>query len=199
MWNIPNLLTMARTIAAVPIAALILWSRWDAAFALFIVAALTDWLDGWLARRWNQTSDFGRFLDPIADKLIVAAVLIAMLGARAVRAEHGDGGAALPAPGTWPVILILTREILVAGLREYLGPRNVVLHVSPLAKWKTALQLIAIGLLLAAPVLAPSLDRTAIFYVAQAGGAILAFSALLAWITAWSYLRAGLRHMEPPR
>ena len=188
MWMLPNLLTLARIAAVAPLVALIHLELWVAALALFLVAAATDWLDGFLARRWNQQSDLGRMLDPIADKLIVSAALVAMIG-------HALGDAL----STVAVIAIITRELAVAGLREFLGPRNIAVPVSPLAKWKTASQLASIGLLLAGMVFARSGLSELSFACATLGWSALLLSALLAWITAIAYLRAGLRHMEPPR
>lgn len=143
MLNIPNLLTLAR-IALIP-ALLILMLHphvlmaW-AALTLYIVMAATDWLDGYIARAYNQGSDLGRMLDPVADKILVAAMFIALASNGAIN-------------GWWlalPVI-ILTREFLVSGLREYMGPRGITVHVSKLAKWKTATQMLSLGFLIMAP------------------------------------------------
>lgn len=189
-WTIPNLLTLARILAIVPLVAFIDAGWWIAAFVLFVAAAATDWLDGWLARRWNQQSDLGRMLDPIADKLIVAAVLVALI--------PESGGHQYPL--SILAILVVLRELLVSGMREYLGTKAIVIHVSALAKWKTALQLVSIGLLLVAGMLG---HWGGLFVVSgqveQAGMILLFVSTILAWVTAWSYLRAGLGHMEPPR
>lgn len=141
-WTLPNLLTMLRVLAA-PLTALVFafLPRPMAdllALALFILAALTDYLDGWLARRLNQVSALGRMLDPVADK---AMVTIALATVMALRGPH------------WliliPAAAILLRETLVSGLREALAGRAVI-HVTRLAKWKTAAQMAALGLLLAA-------------------------------------------------
>jgi len=198
MWTVPNLLTLARIVAVVPLVAFIDAGWWTAAFVLFIAAAVTDWLDGWLARRWNQQSDLGRMLDPIADKLIVAAVLVALV----LSYEELAMVAA---------VAIISRELVVAGLREFLGPKGIVIHVSRLAKWKTAAQMLAIGLILGGTAFAgftPAPGHGAIVGSAPyqisgafvvAGWASMAVAGLLTWITAFAYLRAGLRHMEPPR
>ncbi len=138
--NIPNLLTVGRIIM-VPVLAVVFMipgdaGRW-AAFALFVIAAISDYLDGYLARLWNQQSDLGRLLDPIADKVLVAAVILLLAGS-------GD-------IANWaliPAIVILSREIIIAGLREFMAGRDVVLHVADLAKWKTATQMTALALLL---------------------------------------------------
>ena len=138
--NIPNLLTIGR-IAAIPLICLlvILGGGWGygLAFVLYVAAAVTDWLDGFLARRWNQGSPLGRMLDPIADKLLVGALLIVLAW------THSLSGWDLI-----PAVAIMMREIFVSGLREYLGPKGVVVHVTMLAKWKTTTQLVAIGVVL---------------------------------------------------
>lgn len=185
MWTLPNILTLARIVAVVPVVALIEARQWAAALALFTVAALTDFLDGWIARRWQLQSELGRFLDPLADKIMVAGALIALIDARAI-----GGGAAV-----WAAIAILTREIAVSGLREYLGPKRVVVHVTRLAKWKTATQLVALGLLLAAPGLASFGSWPLARIVGIAGTLLLIAAALLAWLSAWGYFRSGLAHI----
>lgn len=187
MWTLPNILTLARIVAVGPVIALIEAHHWEAALALFTAAALTDFLDGWIARRWRLTSEFGRFLDPLADKIMVAGALIAIMDARAV-----EGAASIP------IIAIVAREIAVAGLREYLGPKGIVVHVSKLAKWKTATQLAAVGALIAAPLtasIAPPLSRQ-VFITAVLAVALLWLAALLAWISAWGYFHAALPAMR---
>ena len=144
--SLPNILTYAR-IAAIPVVVgciyaqsildYPLWLRW-VAVAVFIAAGVTDYLDGYYARIWNQQSAFGRMLDPIADKLLVASCLL-MLAADGI--IHGWS--------LWAAIVILCREILVSGLREYLAALRVSVPVTKLAKWKTTIQLVAIGFLLA--------------------------------------------------
>jgi cardiolipin synthase len=188
LTSLPNLLTLSR-ILAVPIVVASFYvagdyARWFAC-ALFTAAAVTDWLDGHMARRWAQQSEIGRFLDPIADKLLVAATLL-MLTAT----ERLPQGALLPA------LVILCREILVSGLREYLAELRVGLPVSKLAKWKTAIQMVAIGFLIvgdAGPAFLP---------VKSIGGGLLWIAASLTLVTGYDYLRAGLSHMTraaPPR
>jgi len=195
MWSLPNLLTLFRALAAVPVTAFVLAGWWEAAFVLFAVAAATDWLDGYLARKWDQTSDFGRFLDPIADKLMVAAVLLLLMVPFSTLA---DGGSLWGYLYIVAAIAIILRELFVSGLREFLGPKGIVVPVSGLAKWKTALQLVAIAALLLGGALWPHTPDFS--YVATRvigfGLVVLALAAVVAWITAWSYLRAGLRHME---
>jgi len=145
-WTVPNVLTVSRVLAApgVLFAFLILdspYADWIA-LVLFTSAAITDYFDGWLARLWRQESAFGRMLDPIADKLMVAIGLL-------VLATFSVGATPLY---LIPASVILTREILISGLREFLG--EVKLHVTRVAKWKTTVQLIAIGVLLSAVPLA---------------------------------------------
>ena len=186
MWTLPNILTIARILAVMPLVACIGAGNWTAAFWIFIAAAQTDFLDGWIARRWKLTSEFGRFLDPLADKLIVAGALIALVG------QH----LAIAVTPAWLVTTILAREIAVSGLREYLGPKGIVVHVSKVAKWKTALQLTALAAILAGLAL---LDReTALLarVLMASGRTMLWIAALLAWISAWGYFRAALPAMR---
>jgi len=179
MPNLPNILTLSR-IAAIPaiVAAFYLEQpaqSW-ATFGLFAYASVTDYLDGFLARRWNQTSDFGRFLDPSADKLLVGAVIVMMIAAGTL------AGAAVIA-----ALLILLREILVSGLREFLAERGIAMPVSRLAKWKTAVQLAAFAALL----LGGAVDG-----VAEVGLVLLWIAAALTVYTGADYLRAGVDQMR---
>ena len=184
LTSVPNLLTLSR-ILAIPVVVASFYiegdfARWLAC-AVFSAAGFTDWLDGHMARRWAQQSDLGRFFDPIADKLLVAATLL-MLTAT-VR---------LPFGALLPALVILCREILVSGLREYLAELRVGLPVSRLAKWKTAIQMVAIGVLIvgdAGPVFLP---------VKDIGGLLLWIAATLTLITGYDYLRLGLLHMTQP-
>jgi CDP-diacylglycerol--glycerol-3-phosphate 3-phosphatidyltransferase/cardiolipin synthase len=182
-WNLPNILTYGRLVA-VPVVAggLIssdaLWMRW-AALAVFIIAAITDFFDGYLARAWSQQSSLGRMLDPIADKLLVAATLMVLV------ADKTIAGWSL-----WAAIVILSREILVSGLREFISELRVSLPVSRVAKYKTTLQLVAIGFLIAGPageVLIPG--------TAAIGLGLLWIAALLTIYTGWDYMRAGIRYI----
>ncbi len=179
MINFANILTIARIIAIPPLVLLMLsplpMAGW-AAVTLYICIALTDWLDGWVARNFDQMSEFGRFLDPIADKILVAAMFIALV------ANHIIDGWWLTLP-----IIILTREFLVSGLREFLGPKGAVVHVSKLAKWKTTAQMIALAVLTAVPV----------FPGALMGGLLLLLLATgLTVVTGWDYLRGARGHFN---
>ena len=141
-WTLPNILTVARMIAAPMVALVFLllprpWADW-VAMVLFLSASLTDYVDGYLARAWNQISRFGAMLDPIADKAVVVIALAVLLGIHGITA--------------WtliPVTAILFREVFVSGLREYLGHSAATLKVTPLAKWKTMVQMVAITMLFA--------------------------------------------------
>jgi cardiolipin synthase len=174
MLNLPNSLTIARIVLIVPFALLFFMAgapvRW-VALCLFVVAAITDWLDGYLARRLNQGSAFGRMLDPIADKLLVLAALMLLVATGAI------AGWSLAA-----ALIILLREIAVSGFREHLGPLGVVVPVSKLAKWKTTLQLIAL-ILLIAPLPAVHLPGLLMLWAA----------AVLTLMTGFDYLRATLK------
>ena len=192
---LPNLLTYAR-IAAVPavVACMYwqnilqggLWLRWIA-LAIFVAAAITDFLDGYFARIWAQQSTFGRMLDPIADKLLVASCLL-MLAADVT----------ITGWTVWAAIVILCREILVSGLREYLAELRVSVPVTKLAKWKTTVQLVAIGFLLAGPagdnVVSAAIGQ-ATRAITEIGIGLLWISALVTLYTGWDYFRAGVRHL----
>ena len=182
VFNLPNNLTYGR-IAAVPVVAgLILWggdgARW-LALAIFILAAVTDFFDGYLARKWGQQSALGRMLDPIADKVLVAVILLVLAADRTISGGH-----------IWAAIIILSREVLVSGLREFLAELRVSVPVAQLAKWKTAGQLVAIGFLIAGEAGQKVLPITI-----EIGITLLWVSALVTLYTGWDYLRAGLRYM----
>jgi cardiolipin synthase (CMP-forming) len=181
--NLPNLLTLSR-IAAIPLlVALMAWHTAGAdlaACALFALAGFTDWLDGRIARQRKLQSELGRMLDPIADKLLVGATLMALAGMNR-----------LSPLGLYPAIVIMCREILVSGLREYLAELAVRLPVTRLAKWKTGLQMAAIGTLLAGDPGAVRLGLAAV-PVGAIGEAMLWVAALLTLVTGWDYLLAGV-------
>jgi cardiolipin synthase len=190
LTDLPNILTLSR-IAAIPLLVLLVaivapWANLLAAI-LFSAAAITDYLDGRLAREMLQLSDFGRMLDPIADKLLVAATLMALLG-------FGH----LPAYGIYPAIVIMLREILVSGLREYLAEIRVGLPVTRLAKWKTGFQMTALGLLLLGGGGARIIGLGWL-HPGFLGGTLLWVAAVLTLITGWDYLNAGLRHATGPK
>ena len=155
-----------------------LWLRWVALF-IFVTAGITDILDGYVARSWGQQSSFGRMLDPIADKLLVASTLLMLAADGTIRGWS-----------LWAAIVILCREILVSGLREYLAELRVSVPVTQLAKWKTTLQLVAIGFLVAGDAGDLILPITS-----QIGLTLLWLSALLTLYTGWDYFRAGMRHL----
>ena len=181
MLNLPNILTLSR-IAIIPIVLTTFFfdstaMRWTAV-SLFTLAGVTDFFDGYLARRANQVSRLGRFLDPIADKLLVASVLLMLVGFGRVE--------------EWsyiPAIVILLREILVSGLREFLAELRVGLPVTKLAKDKTTLQMVALGFLIVG---------TAFPTAKPIGEILLWLAALLTLITGYDYLKAGLKHMGGP-
>jgi cardiolipin synthase (CMP-forming) len=184
---LPNILTYGR-IVAVPIVVGCmfyqnilggpLWLRW-VALAIFVVAGISDFLDGYFARMWSQQSSLGRMLDPIADKLLVGSCLLMLAADRTL---HG-----------WVLcaaVIILCREILVSGLREYLAELRVSVPVTALAKWKTTLQLIAVGFLIAGRA-----GDAVVRGITETGIVLLWLSALLTLYTGWDYLQAGLRHL----
>jgi cardiolipin synthase len=184
---LPNLLTYGRILAVPLVVACIYWSailggglelRW-VAVVIFILAGITDFLDGYLARIWRQQSSLGRMLDPIADKLLVGSCLLILAADETIRGWS-----------LFAAMVILCREILVSGLREYLAELRVSVPVTRLAKWKTTGQLVAIGFLLAGEAgdqILPVFSRV--------GLTLLWLSALLTLYTGWDYLRAGLRHV----
>ena len=184
---LPNVLTYARIVAVPVVVGLLywqsifdgaLWLRW-VALAIFIAAGVTDILDGYFARMWGQQSSLGRMLDPIADKLLVASCLLMLAAERRIH------GLTLLA-----AVIILCREILVSGLREYLAELRVGIPVTRLAKWKTLGQLVAIGFLIAGEAGEKVLPQTV-----QIGIGLLWLSALLTLYTGWDYMRAGMRYM----
>ena len=190
LTDLPNLLTLSR-IAAIPLLVGIVALRTPAADFLacvvFSAAAITDYFDGRIARGRRQLSDIGRMLDPIADKLLVGAALMLLAGQER-----------LSAWGLYPAIVILLREILVSGLREYLAGLRVGLPVTGLAKWKTGFQMGALGTLLAGDSSARLLHLE-FLPVAAIGEAMLWVAAGLTIWTGWDYLVAGLRHATRPR
>jgi cardiolipin synthase len=186
-YSVPNLLTYGRVLAVPLVAACLfaqviyeggIWLRW-VALGIFIVAAITDYFDGYLARAWSQHSAIGRMLDPIADKLLVGIVLM-MLAA--------DG--TILGWSLWAAMVILAREILVSGLREFLAELRVSVPVTRLAKWKTAVQLVAVGFLIAGPA-----GDQIVPGVTLVGIALLWCAAILTLYTGYDYFRAGAGHL----
>lgn len=176
--HVPNFLTYSR-ILVIPIFVAFLFgttpfAHWMAS-GLFLYASITDYFDGYIARAWKATSNIGRFLDPIADKLLVATALLMLV--------HSGRAEVLPA------IAIVCREILVSGLREFLAELRISVPVSQLAKFKTAAQLIAISLLLLAPAL--KLDDQ----VQEFANYLLWAAAALTLITGYVYLKTGIHHL----
>lgn len=179
--SLPNQLTLAR-IAAIPVICLLLvigwdWLRWIA-LILYVAAAVTDWFDGFLARTMNQQSDLGKMLDPIADKLLVGALLVTFAWTR-----DFSGWELIPA------IAILLREIFVSGLREYLGNKAVSVPVTFLAKWKTTAQLVALFFVIIDGLL-PSFGFIS--------GTLLWIAAGLTVWTGWQYLMSSWAHLDTP-
>jgi CDP-diacylglycerol--glycerol-3-phosphate 3-phosphatidyltransferase/cardiolipin synthase len=182
--SLPNLLTLSR-ILAVPLFVILMWkANWvgySAAFALYCLAGLTDYLDGYLARAQGTVSKLGVFLDPIADKIMVAAVIVMLIHNGQIQGWH-----------TIPALVIILREITVSGLREFLATARVSLPVSQLAKWKTTFQMISLGALILAPASAhwwPALPSQPV------GIITLWLAGALTLVTGWDYLRIGLKHM----
>ncbi|HEX8213916.1 MAG TPA: CDP-diacylglycerol--glycerol-3-phosphate 3-phosphatidyltransferase [Allosphingosinicella sp.] len=188
MLTLPNLLTLSR-IFAVPILVFLLWqpSWFDYAitFVLYCLVGITDYFDGYLARAKGAVSRLGIFLDPIADKIMVAAVIIMLVSTRRMSGDPIIHGIHII-----PAIVILLREIIVSGLREFLASVQVSIPVSQLAKWKTTFQLVALGAL----ILAGAVPQWP--WVHQVGLASLWAAALLTLVTGWDYLRVGVRHMD---
>ncbi|HRK18471.1 MAG TPA: CDP-diacylglycerol--glycerol-3-phosphate 3-phosphatidyltransferase [Hyphomicrobiaceae bacterium] len=180
--SLPNVLTYARILAVPAVVGFLYFmpghtGRWIA-LGIYVAACITDWLDGFLARIWEQQSNLGRMLDPIADKLLVGATLLMLTY------ENTISGLSL-----WAAVVILCREILVSGLREFLAELNVKVHVTRLAKWKTTLQMVALGVLIAGAAGDAVLPGTT-----TTGLALLWLAALLTLWTGYDYLKAGVRH-----
>jgi len=193
---VPNLLTYARIVAVPLVVACMYWQailsggvwlRW-VALTIFIAAGITDILDGYFARSLGQQSSFGRMLDPIADKLLVASCLLMLAADETIKGWS-----------LWAAIVILCREILVSGLREYLAELRVSVPVTRLAKWKTTVQIVAIGFLLAGnagdEVIADVTGNAIIPVVTYSGLTLLWISALVTLYTGYDYFRAGVRHL----
>ncbi len=197
MLTLPNILTLSRIVAIPLLAFLLWWPGWAAgygmAFVLYCLMGITDYFDGYLARTSGAVSKLGIFLDPIADKIMVAAVILVLTAQGALRG---------PYVGDMHVIaglIILVREIAVSGLREFLGGLQISVPVSKLAKWKTTFQLIALGSLIlgrALPDWTVMIGDIAANVPHTVGLVTLWGAAILTVITGWDYLRVGLKHMD---
>jgi CDP-diacylglycerol--glycerol-3-phosphate 3-phosphatidyltransferase/cardiolipin synthase len=183
MLTLPNLLTLSRILAVPLLAAFLWWPNWPVgyamAFGLYCLMGITDYFDGYLARAQGTVSKLGIFLDPIADKIMIAAVILLLVGTGDVDGLHKIAA-----------LVILLREIAVSGLREFLAQLRVSVPVSQLAKWKTALQIVAFGGLILAGALPTALWIKPVSLLA------LWLAAGLTVITGWDYLRVGLKHMD---
>ncbi len=197
MWTLPNILTLSRIVALPILAALLWWPGWHLgygmAFALYCIMGITDYFDGMLARSSGAVSRLGIFLDPIADKIMVATVIVILTA---------KGALTGPFVGDLHVIaglIILLREIAVSGLREFLGGLQVSVPVSKLAKWKTTAQLVSLGSLIlggALPDWILPIGATDFNVPHNVGLISLWTAAVLTLITGWDYLRVGLKHMD---
>lgn len=182
LLSLPNALTYLRIIAVPAVVACLVFlpgasGRWSA-LGIYILAGITDWFDGYFARAWKQQSTLGRMLDPIADKLLVGATLLALT------AEGTISHLAL-----WAATIILCREILVSGLREFLAELNIKIQVTRLAKWKTTVQMIALAFLIAGPA-----GDSLIPHTTSLGLVLLWIAAVLTLWTGFGYLKASISH-----
>jgi cardiolipin synthase (CMP-forming) len=179
----PNILTLSR-ILMLPLLVFLLWDKqWSLgyllAFLLYCAMGITDYFDGYLARAQGAVSKLGIFLDPIADKIMVACVILLLVYTRIIDQVH-----------IIPALIILLREIAVSGLREFLAAVHVSMPVSKLAKWKTGIQMVALGALIL------SGGLSAQIWILTLGQACLWVAGLLTLVTGWDYLRIGLKHMD---
>ncbi len=183
MLNLPNILTLSRIFTVPFLVALLWWPDWKLGYllatVLYALMAITDYFDGYLARSQGTVSKLGIFLDPIADKIMVASVILILCASGDI-----EGYSVIAA------LIILLREIAVSGLREFLAGLQVSVPVSQLAKWKTTFQLISLGALILAGGL-PQFE-----FIQIVGIWTLWAAAILTLITGWDYLRVGLKHMD---
>ncbi len=197
MWTLPNILTLSRILALPLLAFLLWWPGWELgfllAFGLYCLMGITDYFDGMLARSSGAVSKLGIFLDPIADKIMVATVILVLAAQGILRGPYVGDAHVIAG------LIILIREIAVSGLREFLGGLQVSVPVSKLAKWKTTFQLVALGSL----ILGQGLPEWNIIAGEVAhnvphtvGLVTLWAAAILTVITGWDYLRVGLKHMD---
>jgi cardiolipin synthase len=197
MLTLPNILTLSRIVTVPVLVALLWWPKWEAgygiAFAVYCLMGFTDYFDGYVARAQGTVSKLGIFLDPIADKIMIAAVIL-VLSAQGVLTGPYVGDLHVAAG-----LIILIREIAVSGLREFLGSLRVSMPVSQLAKWKTAFQMVSLGALIlgnALPRWTVDLGRLEANLPHTVGLVTLWGAAALTVITGWDYLRVGLKHMD---
>ncbi len=202
MMSLPNLLTLSRIVTIPLLAFLLWWPNWNfgyaLAFALYCLMGITDYFDGYLARSSGAVSRLGIFLDPIADKIMVAAVILVLTAQGYLRGPYAGDVHVIAG------LIILIREIAVSGLREFLADLKVSMHVSKLAKWKTTFQLVALGaLILGGAIEGPPCSSLgehcgtlANTWIHLTGLVCLWGAAILTVITGWDYLRVGLKHMD---
>jgi cardiolipin synthase len=188
MLTLPNLLTLSR-ILAVPILVFLLWRPqpldYAITFVLYCIVGITDYFDGYLARAQGRISRLGQFLDPIADKIMIGAVLVMLIASRRENPTPEIAGLHII-----PALIILLREIIVSGLREFLAELRISVPVSALAKWKTTFQMVALGAL----ILGGALPQQP--WVHDVGIVCLWAAAALTLVTGYDYLRTGLKHMD---
>jgi len=182
MKNIPNIMTLGR-LATLPLLVILMmidssWAAWSA-LAIYSIGCITDWLDGYIARKYKLESNFGKFLDPVADKIFIATVLICLIA-------NGH----LAGWGVVPVLLILSREFLISGLREFFGPQNIQFPVSKLAKFKTGIQMFALGFLIMGEYGVPVLPLNI-----EIGYTLLIGATILTVLSGWAYLKEGIKHL----
>lgn len=197
MMTLPNILTLSRIFTIPVLAFLLWWPKWEfgygLAFALYCLMGITDYFDGYLARSSGTVSKLGIFLDPIADKIMIAAVILVLTAQGVLRGPYVGDAHVIAG------LIILIREIAVSGLREFLGSLQVSVPVSRLAKWKTTFQLISLGALIlgvAMPWWNLTIAGLSINVPHTVGLSTLWAAAALTVITGWDYLRAGIKYMD---
>ena len=202
MLSLPNILTLSRIFTVPLLAFLLWWPEWKLgyalAFALYCLMGVTDYFDGYLARASGTVSKLGIFLDPIADKIMVAAVILVLTAQGYLRGPYVGDAHVIAG------LIILMREIAVSGLREFLGALQVSVPVSRLAKWKTTAQLMSLGaLILGGAVEGPPCHSRLEYcgtlehqWIHLVGLTSLWAAAIMTLITGWDYLRVGLKHMD---
>ena len=202
MLTLPNILTLSRIVAVPLLVALLWWPGWPTGyalgFAMYCLMGVTDYFDGYLARAQGAVSKLGVFLDPIADKIMVAAVILVLTAQGYLRGPYAGDVHVIAG------LVILIREIAVSGLREFLGGAQVSVPVSKLAKWKTTFQLVALGALILGGAVhgqpcqsvGEACGTVAQSWVHLVGLISLWAAAVLTCVTGWDYLRVGLKHMD---